>query len=105
MANKFIINNGNFILGDVEYHRRLAEDHSTTKGGGWFHIDEKNKILYLYSESMDFGKASEANIIDAFENGLYAPSLEGFKVLHSTSDDLSLAMKNNEVIIESIKAY
>lgn len=98
MAKKFIINNGNFVLGHVEYHKELAKDHSTTKGGGYWNIDLDNKILYLDDESADFGPAKKEDIVEAFKTGLFSPSLAGFKVMHKGPYS-----KDFETIIQKIE--
>lgn len=77
---KFIINNGNLVLGNVEFHRELARDHKTTKGGGWYHLDKEAKKLYLYSESMDFGPCARPDVEQAINEGLLSPFLDDFEI-------------------------
>lgn len=55
MAKKFVINNNRLVIGNVECHFELSKDNSTTIGGGYWHIDEDKKRLYLYSSSTDYG--------------------------------------------------
>ena len=62
MAKKFIINDGNLILGDVEYHSELSKNNSKTIGGGHWRIDHDEEILYLYGKSIEFGPVSEKEI-------------------------------------------
>jgi hypothetical protein len=79
---KFIINNGNLTMGHVEFHRELSRDHSTTKGGGWFHLDKENKKLYLYDQSVDFGP-----------EGLLSPFLEDFAIYFLETHSLETALE------------
>lgn len=54
---KFIISNqGELILGDVVYHRDLLPSNQySCHGGGFWEVDNNNKILYLSGSSSDFG--------------------------------------------------
>jgi hypothetical protein len=83
MARKFLLNNGYFKLSaSVEFHLELAKDHSTTKGGGWWHMDEEKKILYLFGLSTDFGPAEPEDIKTHMDNTTML-RFEGFEVLYS----------------------
>lgn len=85
MAKKFIINNGTFIMSAcVEFHRELAKDHTTTKGGGWWEI--VGNTLYLYGKSFDFGQAKIEDIISAFKEGWVSARMEKFEIWHSTDE-------------------
>lgn len=83
MAQKFIINNGNLVMGHVDYHRELVKDHSTTKGGGYWEFDRESNIMYLYSESMDFGQAHREDVIKAIQKGWLSPRFNNTKFFHS----------------------
>jgi hypothetical protein len=90
---KFIINNGNLTMGHVEFHRELSRDHSTTKGGGWFHLDKENKKLYLYDESMDFGPCARPDVQLAVTEGLLSPFLEDFAIYFLETHSLETALE------------
>lgn len=53
MHNKFIIEDDRLILAKCDYHKQLVKDKSKVDGGGWWLI--KDNVLYLYSNSQDFG--------------------------------------------------
>ncbi|TVQ17981.1 MAG: hypothetical protein EA361_01870 [Bacteroidetes bacterium] len=55
MFQKFIINDGRLKAGLVDQHRELAEDHSTTQGGGWWYMDVESRTIWLYGKSILFG--------------------------------------------------
>lgn len=40
MAKKFIINNNLLVIGNVGYHFQLAQQHSTTMGVGYWHVEK-----------------------------------------------------------------
>ena len=56
-ANKFIVTKKEqkLHLGCVEFHFQLYEDKKDILGGGLFFIDKKNKKIYFYGRSTDFG--------------------------------------------------
>jgi hypothetical protein len=93
MAKKWIINKNSdrtrydFRIGNVEFHRELAErEIENVIGGGHWHLDKENKILYLYGKSEDFGRISIEQLRDAKQNAFYSPRLEDFKWIFSDSD-------------------
>lgn len=89
MHKKFIIYDGSIRLGHVDFHKELGPDKSLIKGGGWWHWDKENNIMYLYSSSMDFGYVDRNLLIDAIENGMMRPSLEETRFFHSFKESLS----------------
>ena len=91
---KFIINHGDLVIGNVEFHKDLVKDHSQTKGGGWWHLDRANGIMYLYNKSIDFGQAKREDVIQAVERGLLAPSVSKLRFFHSTKESLHAAMED-----------
>lgn len=97
MAQKFLIVNDKFVFShSVQYHRELMPDNATrddVDGGGWFYLDRKNKKMYLYSKSEDFGIAHKADIINALKRTLFMPYMDGVKFYISYHDDLKEAMK------------
>lgn len=92
MHKKFIIYDGSIRIGHVDFHKELGPDKSLIKGGGWWHWDRENNIMYLYSSSQDFGYVTRENLIDAIQNGMMRPSLEKTKFFHSFSDFIDDAM-------------
>ncbi len=71
MCNKFILNNGSLKLGEADLFFQLAKDHSTTRGGGLFHIDVYERKIWLYDESIDFGPANIKDIKRAIRQREY----------------------------------
>ena len=101
MHKKFIIYDGSIRLGHVDFHKELGPDKTLIKGGGWWHWDKENNIMYLYSSSADFGYVKIEDLIDAIHNGLMRPSLEKTKFFHSYFSFLEDAMTDpNGVWIE-----
>jgi hypothetical protein len=92
MHKKFIIYDGDVRLGHVDFHKELGPDKSLIKGGGWWHYDKENDVIYLYSSSMDFGRVTRENLIDAIHNGLRSRSREGTQFFHSFNDFLDIAL-------------
>jgi hypothetical protein len=69
--NKFIIETDEelgdcLILGRVTYHKQLAHDVSKVKSGGAWR--EKDGRIIFYSESHQFGGATEEQVTDAVMN-------------------------------------
>lgn len=89
-------------MGTVEYHRELARDHSTTKGGGWYHLDKAAKKLYLYNKSIDFGPCARPDVERAVNEGLLSPFLDDFEIYFletaSLVDALEMAGPQNKII-------
>lgn len=100
MAKKWIINNGMFISGNVGYHFELTKDHSTTRGGGYWHIDRENQTLYLYDRSTDYGRCSLEEVKDVIENGRLPLSVRILRIVFSEHRELEDAMKDYVVIKE-----
>lgn len=110
MAQKWILNENQLVLGDVPYHFNLAQDHKTTKGGGRWHFDKETNTLLLYGESSDFGRAKIENLklakIDGgfqhqtppAENELYW--LEEVNINFSDELLLNFAIRNCQPIIK-----
>lgn len=93
MPQKFIINNDNLILGNVDHHVDLAKNHTTTKGGGWWHIDSENKKIYLYSKSLQFKHAKFADVLSAVNYGKLPEYLKDYEFYFSHADSLQDAMR------------
>jgi len=96
MAKKFIINNGNIVMGHVEYHKELLSDHTNTVGGGWWEYNKEKDIMYLYSKSYDFGQAKREDVIQAIQTGWISPRLNDTKFFHSYEDSLGKAMDDTD---------
>jgi hypothetical protein len=95
MYNKFIVNNNQLILGSVECHFELSQNHLTTKGGGWFHLDINNRIIYLYSKSIEFGYSRKDDLIKIIQEGNYPNYLIGYQFKYSEMDSLKDAINNS----------
>jgi len=65
MARKWIINDNEIIMGNVEFHRDLKRDHSTTIGGGYYYYDDETETMLFYSSSSDFGTVTEEQFNNA----------------------------------------
>ncbi len=71
MAQKWIINRNELIVGNVFYHEELLGSKRTRKetiGGGLWWIDEEKKITYFYGASTDFGSVTEEQFQVAINN-------------------------------------
>jgi hypothetical protein len=82
--HKFVINDGNLIIGDVEVHYELVKDRdvSKTTGGGKWHYDRDKNIIYFYGKSIDYGKVTE----EEFNNSFKQPSVEQAKIIFSEKE-------------------
>ncbi len=106
MAQKFIINDldiGNEIVmgGSVEYHRELLGKSRTkekTIGGGWWHWDEKLNKVYFYGSSLDFGRVTKEQFIDAWSRSLISPFIEECEILFSEHEYLGKVFADNVII-------
>jgi len=87
---KFIINNNEIIVGFVEFHIDLARNHELTIGGGWWYLDRKNNILYLYGDSQEFGKVTIDDVISAKK----PVNMEAYPIAFSNSNLLYNVLKN-----------
>lgn len=96
MANKFLIVNNNFLFSSsIKYHYELLPATATRQdvfGGGWWYMDRKNKKMYLYDKSEDFGYATRENILKALERTLLPQYLDGFKFYISKCSNLDDAI-------------
>lgn len=65
---KFIIYDGEFLLGMVYLHEHLLPDKYDREkvcGGGYFKIDQDRKIVKVHGKSYDFGKFDEPKLLEA----------------------------------------
>ena len=90
MAKKFIINDNRIILGQVDFHSQLVDDHTKTTGGGLWFYDHLNDTMYLYGLSTDYGPVTEKQVRDA-----WSYSLEGTRVMYSRALKLDEALRNS----------
>jgi hypothetical protein len=83
MARKWIIQDDEFRMGNVEMHCDLASKNlGTVKGGGFWIINKVEKIVYLFGRSIDYGKCTLAEVGSVFESGFVTQfSLEDYKVM------------------------
>lgn len=99
MVKKFILSDGIFKMSaNVKFHQDLVKDRTTTKGGGRWHLDTENKILYLWDTSHDFGPANKKDIKEYLSNSFMA-RLCNHKVMYSNclSDTLPELNKFEEL--------
>ena len=85
MARKFIIQDDQFIMGSVGYHfeLKLPNGKGRVEGGGYWHVDRQQKIIYLYASSTEFGAVSRERLQEVVSTCLMDPYLNGYKVLHA----------------------
>jgi hypothetical protein len=79
---KWIINDEDLILGDVEFHEDLickGRERNKTVGGGRWHFDRSNNTIYFWGKSVDFGQVTEKQ----FEESFKQPSVEDANVVFS----------------------
>ncbi len=105
MARKFIVNNhdiGNeIVMGNVDYHNELhGKNRSNLKtiGGGMWHWDEELKKVYFYGSSLDFGRVTKEQFIDAFGRSLISPFIEECEILFSEQESLDKIFDDNIII-------
>jgi len=69
MHPKFIIQEGNFRMGRCDLHRELSNrEMNTPIGGGWWHLNRDEKVLYLFDQSYDFGRVSPESITSSLKD-------------------------------------
>ena len=87
MAQKFIINNNELIMGDVIMHEDLLKNKKRNKtiGGGYWYIHEETNTMYFYGKSIDFGKVTEEQFNKAKKNIL---SDKKFNIKFTTEENL-----------------
>lgn len=96
---KWIINDNDLVMGIVEFHKDLLKDHKDkTIGGGLWHMDRRNKKLYLYGKSHDYGQCKVEDIYNMLEEGLIPLSIDNYSLYFSTSENLKEAIETNEFI-------
>ena len=100
MAKKFIINNDLLVIGNVGYQFQLVQQHATTRGGGWWHVDRETETLYLYDKSTDYGRCDFNELKKVVENGAMPMSYNKLRIVFSKHERLEDAMKDFIVLKE-----
>lgn len=70
MAKKFIINDDDLIIGNVEFHKELlckTRERNKTVGGGKWNFDREKNIIYFWGKSTDFGQVTRKQFEDSFK--------------------------------------
>jgi hypothetical protein len=98
MAKKWIINDNNLIVGNVQYHRDLLPNHKGTIGGGLWSYDKKTNTLLLYGQSYDFGSVSKESVIKAKKDCLINHGLPPDRVTYA--NEVNIVFTENETIID-----
>ena len=99
MAKKFIINQDRIVLSaSVTYHEELAKDHLTTKGGGYWFVNDELKRLYLYGQSVDFGACTLEDLRTAIPKSYISVHWVGYEVYFSYNSSLANAIKDAVLI-------
>jgi hypothetical protein len=101
MFQKFIINEGRLKAGVVDQHAELANDHSTTKGGGWWYMDVENRKIWLYGRSIRFGSVKKELLQQVVAAGMH--DFPGFTYYYSKSSKLEQVMRNSELLLMMVK--
>lgn len=91
MAQKFVINDGCLILGNVELHEELVHgrEYDKTVGGGRWQVDKETNTIYFYGSSIDFGKVTKEQFDTAFKQ----PSLSRMNIVFSEKEYMSEVLK------------
>ena len=107
---KFLVVDDNFYMSaSIEYHNELLQKSydkniHTIHGGGYFHISEDDKKVYLYGSSHQYERAPQERIIAALQNSAWMLSgiVIGQKFYISDKESLSdvLAECNDEQRVE-----
>lgn len=99
---KWIIENNQVKIGKCTFHKEMCEDKSNVIGGGWYHIDLDNKILWLYCKSEEFGSVSFEDIFKAKPNGPHRRTLSkiftDFEWRFSKERWITDAMNNYKIV-------
>lgn len=90
---KFIIEDGNLIIGMVKFHKELSRSSKMShnmKGGGWFRSERNNitKLINIifFGQSEDFGKASFDAVRQCVENKKVFDSVTNFQNISQEYD-------------------
>lgn len=95
MAKKFIINDGDLIFGNVDFHENLipkGRERNKTVGGGYWY--KRYNTMYFYGSSFDFGKVTK----EQFDMCDKPKSLNGKQLIFSTVESLDKILKETVTI-------
>jgi len=97
MANKYLVVDNSIIFStNVEYHSELVpKQYKKIFGGGRFHIDDKEKKIYLYDTSHDYGRADYSEILRTLILTCLTERWLGYEFLHSNCMFLDEAIKKS----------
>lgn len=95
MANKFIINDGVLIFGNVECHWELLDgrDREKTTGGGMWSYDRKVNTIYFFGESLEFGQVTKEQFNAAFKPS----SVQHVRIVFGNEIELSELLKKLKI--------
>ena len=99
---KFIINNDDLILGDVEFHEDLickGRERKETVGGGRWHFDRVKNVIFFWGASTDFGQVTQKQFDYAFKQ----PSVEQAETFFSLKTDFVDVLKEYEIFCNKKK--
>jgi hypothetical protein len=66
--SKFIVEDGDIIIGRVDFHKKLVTDKSKVRGGGMYRMNHDKKEIVLSGMSYEFGSPDLSDIRNAVEN-------------------------------------
>jgi len=102
MARKFIICNGELIIGNVKFHDDLLgterernktdDEKSKVIGGGFWHYNKPKNITYFWGRSQEFGRVTD----EQFNSALKHPSITNTNILFSTKEYFSDVLQELE---------
>lgn len=108
MAHKFVIislpgaREGMLLYGNVGQHRELVEEfeqrtgqYVRVHGGGFYHLNEKDRIFTLYGHSGDYGSPQLGWMNSIPSN------LKGYRFVFTTSPNLP----GNELDLENVRWF
>lgn len=102
MARKWIVENSDIKLGNVEYHSELCKNREDVIGGGYFWFDTAKKKLFLYGKSEDFGVVKIENFKQLFDNFYFSCHFDGYDLYYAEGDIDSTAKIENYTLIGKI---
>lgn len=102
MNRKYIIYDGRLIMDHVDNHEDMVQskqlDRSLVQGGGWWHLDRRRSVVYLWASSEDFGQPTKEVVVNAIEKKYLTGFQQLFKYSFSTSESLSEAIEEESLI-------
>ena len=99
---KWIIEDGKVRIGKATFHKELCTKKENVIGGGWYYIDLKDRILWLYDKSIDFGTVTFKQLLEAKKAGPTRRRMkqifEDFEWRFSDEGELDKAALNYKVV-------